>query len=108
MAMNSHILIECILYRIGCPSQYKLVSKSSADVCLENLCPIPSDMGLEECRKSCNEMKQCHLFRHVKLEKYRQCFLYGYDEGNGTISDNPCGNNVGNTCCEKGKLTICQ
>ena len=63
-------------------------------------------MELNECIETCNNMKQCYVFNYVTVGKKAQCFLYGYDEGEGLISDSPCGNKVGNTCCEKGKYPI--
>ena len=63
-------------------------------------------MELNECIETCNNMKQCYAFNYVTVGKKPQCFLYGYDEGEGLISDSPCGNKVGNTCCEKGKYPI--
>ena len=51
-------------------------------------------------------MKQCYVFNYVTVGKTPQCFLYGYDEDEGEISDSPCGNKVGNTCCEKGKYPL--
>lgn len=90
-------------FTIGCPDQYRLPFEYSANVCLENSCPIPTDMKLEECMKSCNEMKQCYLFNHVNVDNYSKCYLYGYEEEQGTISDSPCKDKVGNTCCEKSK-----
>ena len=55
---------------------------------------------------SCNEVDQCYLFNHVNIEKYRQCFLYGFDEEKGDPKDSACGNKLGNTCCEKGKSNL--
>ena len=63
-------------------------------------------MDLSECIKTCNDMKQCYLFNYVPIGKKLQCFLYGYDEGEGLISDVVCENKVGNICCEKGKYRV--
>ena len=91
------------LYLVGCPNGYRPASKKTADICLENFCPIPNDMQVEECMKSCNDKNDCHLFNHINIGKFRQCFLYGYDEDEGVVYDSRCGNKLGSTCCEKGK-----
>ena len=91
---------------IGCPIGYRSPSKYSANICLDNFCPIPRDMSLNECMTSCNELDQCHLFNHVNIGKYRHCYLYGFDEEKGDQKDSTCGNKIGNTCCEKGKLNL--
>ena len=88
---------------IGCPNRYRSVTKTLADICLENSCPIPRDMHKEECMKSCNDKNDCYLYNHINIGKYRQCFLYGYDEDKGVIYDSRCGNRLDSTCCEKGK-----
>ena len=90
------------LKMIGCPYRYRSASKDLAVICLENFCPIPIDTNLEECIDSCNEKNDCYLFNHVNIGKYRQCFLYGYDDDKGIIYDSQCGNKLGSTCCVKG------
>ena len=72
-------------------------------------CPIEFEMELSECIETCNSMKQCYVFNYVTVGKKPQCFLYGYDGDEGEISDSPCGNKVGNICCEKGKyIFLCK
>ena len=103
MRLCTYVTINCNLNVVDCPPRYKMASKNPATVCIKDFCPMPLDIQLDECIKSCTEIRQCHVFKHVNVGKTRQCFHYGYDEEEGRISDDPCENKLGNTCCEKSK-----
>ena len=59
-------------------------------------------MDLADCTKSCSERLGCYLFKHMNVGLFSQCFLYGYDENNGSKSDGQCENTIGTMCCQKG------
>ena len=103
MAIYNFKNLEYNIFVVECPPGYKIATESSANMCLESFCPIEYEMELDECITKCTRMKQCYLFNHVNVGKKQQCFLYGYDEGQGRSLDTHCGIKLGNTCCEKGK-----
>ena len=87
---------------LGCFEGYEIAKTDSKRVCLNESCPIQTDMDLFECTKSCSQREGCYLFEHKNVGRFSKCFLYGFDENDGSLADGYCENTIGTTCCQKG------
>ena len=81
-----------------------MAKKDSVKVCLNESCPIDVDTDLVECTNSCSKHTGCYLFKHKNVGPVGRCFLYGFDDNQGTPSEDECENALGTTCCQKGLI----
>ena len=101
--MNYSLFLSHYAFAVqGCPESYEIAKKDSIKICLNESCPIQTDISLVDCTKLCSERTSCYLFKHKNVGRFGECFLYGFDENDGMLSDSECENTIGTICCQKG------
>ena len=99
----------------GCPFDYAPMTNDNVDLeCLNYSCPLPYDIGLQECAAICSRETECSVFKHSRIGPTNACYLHKNISDNKSDSTESPRQSISNcyaiklgiSCCKKGMALI--